>query len=65
MTNPIDELRDGMVSARAALAMARTEIDRLRRIENAAMRVAGSRRDGIVLDIGALDRLDAALESTS
>lgn len=41
-----------------------TEIARLTRIENAAMRVASSRRDGVVTDKGALDLLDAALEAT-
>jgi hypothetical protein len=36
-------------------------VNRLRAIENAALRVASSRRDGIVTDRGVLDRLDAAL----
>lgn len=43
--------------------MSTAEITRLRAIENAAMRVASSRRNGIVTDQGALDRLDAALEA--
>lgn len=38
------------------------EIDRLRQIENAALRVASSRRDGIITDKAVLDKLDAALE---
>lgn len=38
------------------------ELERLRKIQVAALRVASSRRDGIVTDRGALDRLDAALE---
>lgn len=42
------------------------EFLRLQAIENAAMRVASSRRNGIVTDQGALDsldRLDTALEA--
>lgn len=38
------------------------ENERLRKVEAAALRVASSRRDGVVTDVGALDRLDAALE---
>lgn len=38
------------------------EIERLRKVQAAALRVASSRRDGIVTDRGALDRLDAVLE---
>jgi len=38
------------------------ELHRLQRIEAAALRVASSRRDGIVTDQGPLDLLDAALE---
>lgn len=38
------------------------EIERLRKVEAAALRVASSRRDGIVTDKGALDLLDRALE---
>ena len=38
------------------------EIARLRKVEAAALRVASSRRDGIVTDKGALDLLDQALE---
>lgn len=38
------------------------DVERLRKIEAAALRVASSRRDGVVTDVGALDRLDAALE---
>ena len=41
------------------------ELVRLRAIENAAMRVASSRRGGVVLDKAALDRLDQALEGRS
>lgn len=37
---------------------------RLRRVEAAALRVASSRREGVVLDRAVLDRLDAALEGT-
>lgn len=36
---------------------------RLQSIEAAALRVASSRRNGIVTDTAALDRLDAALEA--
>lgn len=36
--------------------------DRLRRVEAASLRVASSRRNGVVSDRAALDRLDAALE---
>lgn len=39
------------------------ELARLRAIEAAALRVASSRRDGVVVDQGALDLLDAALEA--
>lgn len=38
------------------------ELERLRRVEAAALRVASSRRDGIVTDKAPLDALDAALE---
>lgn len=41
------------------------ELPRLRAIENAAMRVAGSRRAKVVTDQGPLDELDRALESQS
>lgn len=41
---------------------AANEIERLQRTEAAALRVASSRRDSVVTDKGALDRLDAALE---
>jgi len=37
----------------------------LRRVEAAALRVASSRRNGVVMDVPALDRLDAALEGTA
>lgn len=40
------------------------EIERLRKIQAAALRVASSRRGGIVTDQGPLDLLDAALESS-
>jgi len=40
------------------------EVKRLRHIENMALRVASSRRKGIVTDKTALDNLDAALEAT-
>jgi hypothetical protein len=40
------------------------ELERLRKIQAAALRVASSRRNGIVTDQGALDLLDQALEST-
>lgn len=43
----------------------RRDLDRLHRIENAALRVASSRRDGIVTDRAALDLLDAALEDVT
>lgn len=39
------------------------EIERLRKIQAAALRVASSRRDGIVTDKSVLDLLDQALES--
>lgn len=39
-----------------------TECERLRAIETVALRVASSRREGIVMDKGALDLLDQALE---
>ena len=42
--------------------LAAAELDRLRKIQAAALRVASSRRDGVVTDKGALDRLDAVLE---
>lgn len=38
------------------------ELDRLRAVEAAALRVASSRRDGVVTDKAVLDLLDAALE---
>lgn len=38
------------------------ELARLRAVEAAALRVASSRRDGVVVDKGALDKLDAELE---
>lgn len=41
------------------------ELDRLRAIAAAALRVSSSRRNGVVTDQAALDRLDAALESQS
>jgi hypothetical protein len=40
------------------------EMQRLRHIENMALRVASSRREGVVTDKTALDNLDAALEAT-
>lgn len=46
-------------------AEAIAEIERLHRIENAALRVASSRRGKIVTDQGPLDALDAALEAQS
>jgi hypothetical protein len=39
------------------------EIARLRNVEAIALRVASSRRDGIVTDKGVLDLLDAVLEA--
>lgn len=41
---------------------AAAELDRLRKIQAAALRVSSSRRGDAVTDKGALDRLDAALE---
>ena len=41
------------------------EIARLRKVDAAAMRVASSRRNGIVTDQGVLDLLDQVLESQS
>jgi hypothetical protein len=38
------------------------DVERLRKIEAAALRVASSRHDGVVTDVGVLDLLDAALE---
>lgn len=55
-------LQDFMV-ARAAPAET-SELQRLRHIENMALRVASSRRNGVVTDKAVLDKLDAALEST-
>ena len=52
-----DAIANGVAGAEAWLA----ERDRLRAIENAALRVASSRRNGVVTDRGVLDRLDAAL----
>ena len=43
---------------------AAAELERLRKVQAAALRVASSRRNGIVTDQGALDLLDQALEST-
>jgi len=40
-----------------------SELQRLRAIENAALRVASSRRNAVVTDQGSLDALDAALEA--
>ncbi len=40
------------------------ELQRLRHIENMALRVASSRRNGLVTDKAVLDKLDAALETT-
>jgi hypothetical protein len=54
-------LQDFMV-ARTAPAET-SELQRLRHIENMALRVASSRRDGIVVDKAVLDKLDAALEA--
>lgn len=66
----IAELRDDaqfdakeIAVLKARVAEMEQEIERLRRIEAAALRVASSRRDGVVTDRGALDRLDAALEA--
>jgi hypothetical protein len=39
------------------------EIERLRKVQAAALRVASSRRGGIVTDQAPLDALDVALES--
>jgi hypothetical protein len=49
---------------RSTIARLERDLDRLRRIENAAMRVAISRRNQVVTDQGPLDALDAALEAT-
>lgn len=38
------------------------ELERLRHVEAAALRVASARRNGVVRDQGPLDALDAALE---
>jgi len=40
------------------------ELERLRNIENMALRVASSRRNGVVTDQAVLDKLDVALEGT-
>lgn len=50
---------------RQLIAYQSTELERLRRIENAATRVASSRRGKIVTDQAPLDALDAALEGRS
>lgn len=52
-------LQDFMVARSAAP----NELQRLRHIENMAMRVASSRREGVVTDKAVLDKLDAALEA--
>lgn len=53
-------LQDFMV---ARAAHAEGETNRLLTIENAALRVASSRRNGVVTDKSALDKLDTALEA--
>jgi hypothetical protein len=50
---------------RQMLAEQAGELERLRRIEAAALRVASARRNGIVKDQAPLDALDAALEDQS
>lgn len=47
---------------RQLIAYQTGELTRLHRIENAAMRVASSRRNRVVTDQGPLDALDEALE---
>jgi hypothetical protein len=48
---------------RQSIAYQAREIERLRAIENAALRVASSRRNRVVTDQGPLDELDRALEA--
>jgi len=48
---------------RQMIAFQASELQRLRAIENAALRVASSRRNAVVTDQGPLDALDAALEA--
>lgn len=56
---------DWFVYYREMIAFQSRELERLRRIENAAMRVASSRRNTVVTDQGPLDELDRALEAQS
>lgn len=56
---------DWFVYYREMIALQSRQIVRLHRIENAALRVASSRRGKIVTDQAPLDALDAALESQS
>lgn len=51
-------------SLHTGIAAMQRRMDRLVAIENAALRVASARRDGVVMDRGVLDALDAALEES-
>lgn len=48
---------------RSMIAFQSRELSRLQAIENAALRVASSRRNKVVTDQGPLDALDQALEA--
>jgi hypothetical protein len=54
-------LRDGLIAYHGLPAD--SEKERLRKIEAAALRVASSRRNGVVTDQAPLDALDKALEA--
>lgn len=56
---------DWFVYYREMIAWQSRDLARLHRIENAALRVASSRRGGVVTDQAPLDALDAALEAQS
>lgn len=53
---------DWFLYYRQMIAFQAREMERLRRVEAAALRVASSRREGIVKDQPPLDALDQALE---
>ncbi len=64
-TRPLQDRLNAMQVARAEVADDSAEVQRLRRVEAAALRVASSRRGDTVSDASALNRLDAALEGRS
>ena len=61
-TKPLQDKLNALQVARAEVPDD-AELKRLRRIESAALRVASSRRGGVVADAGALNLLDSALDT--